>query len=474
MSKSMSFLVVVLLGTALFTGSACRTGRSTPADSSPASSAPPAATGPSGDSPASRQFAAWLAAFNDGDGVALRAYHQLHFPFEVASRDVGDSEREMRLRTVTGGFDVQKLETASATSFSAILKERRRPQFARAAMDVDAADPHRVVRFEIAPIATPDEFLSADERARSTVDEARRHRIIDGVARHLEAHYVFPEVAERMIAALRDHAARGDYDRITSAATFSKAVTDDLRQVSHDQHLRLIFSLKPPPPPSPPDGEQVLGEARAHHFGLGPIERLPGNIARLVINRFVPAEHDAVREAIGALMSQVADADALLVDLRENNGGYPETVALVASYLFDPEPVHLNDMYRRDDRSTREFWTKREVPGKRFGGKKPVFVLTSKRTFSGGEELAYDLQSLHRARVVGETTGGGANPAGPPYEADDGFMIAVPWGRPINPITKTNWEGVGVIPDVPVPASAALDKARELAQQQLAAAPPAR
>ncbi len=165
-------------------------------------------------------------------------------------------------------------------------------------------------------------------------------------------------------------------------------------------------------------------------------------------------------------MSRVADADALLVDLRENHGGHPATVALVASYLFDPAPVHLNDMFSHDDGSIQESWTLPEVRGARFGGKKPLYVLTSRETFSGGEELAYDLQCLHRAKVVGETTGGGANPGGP-HELDDWFRIFVPEARPINPITKTNWERVGVVPDIPVPADVALKEAHRRALHDL-------
>jgi len=121
----------------------------------------------------------------------------------------------------------------------------------------------------------------------------------------------------------------------------------------------------------------------------------------------------------------------------------------------------------RQTGATIESWTLPQVAGTRFGGERPLYVLTSKGTFSGGEELAYDLKCLRRAQLIGETTGGGANPTGPPNELDDGFRIFVPWGRPINPVTKTNWEGVGVTPDVSVPASAALEEAHRRALQEI-------
>lgn len=148
-------------------------------------------------------------------------------------------------------------------------------------------------------------------------------------------------------------------------------------------------------------------------------------------------------------MNFVANTDALIIDLRKNNGGTPAMVALVSSDLFD-EPTHLNDIDTRVGDKTQQWWTAGFVPGQRFGGKKPIYVLTSSRTFSGGEELADDLKSLHRATLVGETTGGGAHPMNR-FRVNDHFEIGVPFARAIDPITKTNWEGTGVVPDASLP-----------------------
>jgi C-terminal processing protease CtpA/Prc len=144
-------------------------------------------------------------------------------------------------------------------------------------------------------------------------------------------------------------------------------------------------------------------------------------------------------------------------------------VALVATYLFDGEPVHLNDLqYRRGDR-TQQYWTLPFVPGRRFGRSKPVYVLTSAETFSGAEEFTYDLKTQKRAVIVGETTGGGANP-GDEHRVAEHFTIFVPDGRAINPITKTNWEGTGIKPDVETPPEDALITAHILAIEQRIAA----
>ena len=137
---------------------------------------------------------------------------------------------------------------------------------------------------------------------------------------------------------------------------------------------------------------------------------------------------------------------------------------MISSYLFD-KPTHLNDLYNRKEDFTTQYWTLPYVPGNTLADK-PAFVLTSKSTFSGAEEFTYNLKNLKRATIVGETTGGGAHPVDG-HRIDDHFMIGVPFARAVNPISKKNWEGTGVEPDVPVKASEALDKAEELTKAKL-------
>ena len=139
-------------------------------------------------------------------------------------------------------------------------------------------------------------------------------------------------------------------------------------------------------------------------------------------------------------------------------------VAMISSYLFD-KPTHLNDLYNRKEDFTTQYWTLPYVPGTTLADI-PAFVLTSKSTFSGAEEFTYNLKKLKRATIVGETTGGGAHPVAG-HHIDDHFMIGVPFARAVNPISKTNWEGTGVEPDVSGKAADALDKAQELAKSKL-------
>jgi C-terminal processing protease CtpA/Prc len=153
-------------------------------------------------------------------------------------------------------------------------------------------------------------------------------------------------------------------------------------------------------------------------------------------------------------MGFVANSDAIIFDLRRNGGGDPAMVALISSYLFGDKPVHLNDLYWRKGDRTDEFWTDPKAAAFKLENK-PIYVLTSSRTFSGAEEFSYNLKNLKRAVIVGETTGGGAHP-GSGQRLSEHFQVFVPSGRAISPITKTNWEGTGVEPDVKVPKEQAL------------------
>lgn len=300
------------------------------------------------------------------------------------------------------------------------------------------------------------------------VTPGERSEVIERSVARLNEFYVFPEIAKKMDEAIRARAARQEYDSLTGAKELARKLTADLREISHDKHLGITFF---------PDGAREqsqdgpsadeINAARPFmeklNFGFDKVERMQGNIGYLEIRGFVPPAMGG--ETASAAMSFIANSDALIVDLRRNSGGEPAMIAYILSYLFD-EPTHLNDIYERQGDKTQQWWTMPYVPGLRFGGKKPVYVLTSHHTFSGGEEFAYDLKNLKRATVVGETTGGGAHPSRP-LKIGDHFMIEVPYARAINPITKSNWEGTGVSPDVEKTADEALDAAYWMAVERV-------
>jgi hypothetical protein len=302
-----------------------------------------------------------------------------------------------------------------------------------------------------------------------TIDAAARTEVIDGVLKKLNEAYVFPEVAKKMEQAIRERVQKKEYDSVTSASKFAQTLTTHLQEVSRDKHLRVHYSNDPLPPetprrgPSPEERERFLSFMKSINFGFEKVERLSGNVGYLDLRGFTDA--DMGGDTVVAAMNFLANTDALIIDLRQNGGGSPAMVALISSYLFR-EPTHLNDLYWREGEQTRQWWTAPYVPGKRYGDK-DVYILTSNRTFSAAEEFTYNLKNLKRATIVGETTGGGAHPGGP-SRVNAHFAVWVPRGRAINPISKTNWEGTGVEPDVKVPANEALKTAHLAAVNKIA------
>jgi hypothetical protein len=313
-------------------------------------------------------------------------------------------------------------------------------------------------------IGTP---LAAQEPPDFTVTPQERVAAIEGAIRSLNENYVFPDVAKTMEQALRARVAKGEYASITSAKELSKKLTDDLRTVSNDKHLGVRYYADGTPDfAAPPSAERERNNRewmQKVNYGFEKVERMQGNVGYVDIRGFVDPK--AGGETASAAMSFVGNADALIVDLRNNGGGEPAMIAYVLSYLFD-EPTHLNDIWERVGDKTQQWWTMPHVPGIRFGGTKPVYVLTSNRTFSGGEEFAYNLKNLKRATLIGETTGGGAHPV-QPFRISEHFGIGVPFARAISPITKTNWEGTGVTPDIAMPRDEALDAAYVMALEKL-------
>jgi peptidase S41-like protein len=273
----------------------------------------------------------------------------------------------------------------------------------------------------------------------------------------LVEHYVFPDIATALDAHLEQRLADGAYDAASTSEELGALVTADLQSVNGDRHLRLKHHAD-----EIPDGDdgataqEVIREAKRSLGGVPNVRALDGGVALLELAPLLfPVEMSG--EVVTAALTLVADAEALIIDLRNNRGGDPSTVALICGYLLD-EPTHLNTLHFRDRDTHDQSWSPAYVPGKRFGGTKPLSVLTSGRTFSGAEELAYDLQQLGRATIVGERTGGGAHPRRG-FKVHAHLEATIPTGRAVNPISGTNWELVGVVPDIEVPEAEALERA---------------
>jgi retinol-binding protein 3 len=293
------------------------------------------------------------------------------------------------------------------------------------------------------------------------VNAAMRAKIVDRVSAALNEHYVFPDVAKKMEASIRQKLKAGAYDKIANSAELAEVLTRDLREVSKDKHLGVRYAPSQPPemdPNGPRDAatrEKIRRELASINFGFEKLGRLSGNVGYLDLRGFIGAEFGG-ETAISA-MNFLAHSDAVIIDLRKNGGGDPSMIQLITSYFF-AEPKHLNSFYIRKGNTTQQFWTSAHVAGKRMTDV-PVYVLTSQRTFSAAEEFTYNLKNLKRATIVGETTGGGAHPVNGHFLADVHLLAFIPFGRAVNPITGTNWEGTGVAPDIQVPADKALETA---------------
>jgi hypothetical protein len=302
-----------------------------------------------------------------------------------------------------------------------------------------------------------------------TVDEATRNEVLEGAIANLNRAYVFPEKAALIEKQLREKMQHGDFGAVTSAEQFADVLTDTLQRETRDKHLEVRYYEKTVPALAP--GQDQSAEEQAEeffnqqrlNFGFENVGRLKANIGYIDLHAFARPQN--VVERLAAAMTLLADTKALIVDLRRCGGGDPDTVMLFASYLFD-KPTHLNDIYFRDENRTEVRWTSETVPGKRYGEARKVYLLTSSDTFSGCEDFAYALKNARRATLVGETTGGGAH-AGSPRRLSAHFMMFVPSGLPKNPVTHTDWEGVGVAPDIETSAKNALNTAHVAVLKEL-------
>jgi retinol-binding protein 3 len=408
------------------------------------------------DTPAGHTLKAWLDAFNSGDRATEEKYLKTYDP----ERSLDD---EMRFRSMTGGFILRQILTSDPQRIEFMVKERNSDTVAIGKMEVKPGEPAKVASFGL--LAVPPGTKAADLSFK--VDAATRAKVIDGAVAALNETYVFPETAKKMEEAVRTHQQKGDYDAISDGDDFAKRLTDDFQAISHDKHLHVTFSPAALPDfdnqkPDPKREAEERKEMERMNCGFKKAEILEGNIGYLKFDFF--ADPGICGPTVVAAMNFLANVDAAIFDLRENGGGDPKMVAFVSSYLF-AERTHLNDLWTRKGDVTEQYWTDPYVPGKRLDGK-PAFVLTSKNTFSGGEEFANNLKVLKRATIVGETTGGGAHPVRG-HRITEHFGIGVPFARAINPFTHTNWEGTGVAPDEKVDASQALEVAIKLATERI-------
>lgn len=278
--------------------------------------------------------------------------------------------------------------------------------------------------------------------------------------------YIFADRAQEAADVIRRRLAAGDYDQLNQNA-LGERLTAELFEVCQDKHLRVRTRAE--------EVREALTESeleavwreqqRLSNYGIARVERLDGNVGLLDLRTVTSAGVGG--RAIVAAMELVSQTHALIVDLRKNRGGSPDGAVFWTSYFFPDGDTHLNSIYEGATGRTRQYWSHAWLPGDRYLDR-PVYLLTSGTTFSGGEEICYNLQAQGRAILVGETTRGGAHPT-EGFPITPTFEITVPVARSVNPVTGGNWEGTGVEPDVAVPAQEAFDVAYRKALQHVLA-----
>ncbi len=312
--------------------------------------------------------------------------------------------------------------------------------------------------------------LNAGYSQKPTISKEELKAVITDISKKLKSTYVFPELADKMADAISKNLASGAYDNLTDPAEVSKKITEDLLEISKDKHIGLEYNPggnqnnRGKKGPSPEAVKRWKERNRKGNYGFSKVEILPGNVGLITLDGFTGFMKEGGPVA-DAVMSYVSNSDALIFDLRSNGGGSPDMIIHLTSFLLK-EKTNINNFYFRKKDKITESWTTKKVNGKKLDHL-PVYIVTSNRTFSAAEEFTYNLKHLKRATVIGEVTGGGANPGGI-VPIDKNFVMFIPDGRAINPITKTNWEGVGVIPHIEVSEEKALEKAHITALEKLA------
>ena len=305
-------------------------------------------------------------------------------------------------------------------------------------------------------------FILGVTTADAQISKQQKSEAIDSVVKLMNERYIFPETAKQIELHLRKQQTKKLYDTITNGDVFAAALTTDIRSICNDKHVTIRYSAQAQSVDrtsfmsiSDEERNEYIEWLRLENYGVRKIDILKGNIGYIDFKFLCGTEYAG--DFYAAMMNYINHTDALIIDFRKCGGAMSDNViSFLCSYLF-ADKTHLNDLYWRERNYTQQTWTQVVVPGKKYLNK-PVYVLTSGGTFSGAEEMAYDLKNLKRATIIGEVTGGGANPGGN-VAVTPHFSMFLPVGKAINPITKTNWEGVGVQPDSVTSSKMALNKA---------------
>lgn len=307
----------------------------------------------------------------------------------------------------------------------------------------------------IQPIFSQEVALS-DEYKKETIEK---------LSLLIQDFYIYPDVAKKTSEHLYKQYEAGSFDQCKDNEAFATILTESVQSVNKDKHMKIMSNAAYIAPENTLEAKAAHRMGQINHYrnynhGFKELKMLEGNVAYLDLRMFDPLYR--AKEVADAYMKLLSLSDAVIIDLTHNGGGDPSMVQYLSSYFFDKK-LHLNSLYYREGDRTEEYWTLEKVEGKKLVDI-PLFIMIGDETFSGAEEFSYNMQNLKRATLIGQTSAGGANP-GETRGINKDLSVFIPTGRAINPITNTNWEGVGVQPEIHTKKDETLEQARILAQK---------
>lgn len=298
-----------------------------------------------------------------------------------------------------------------------------------------------------------------------TLSSAYKKETIEKLTLLIQDFYIYPDVAKKTSEHLNKQYEAGYFDQCKDNETFATILTEVVQSVNKDKHMKIMSNAIYIAPENTLEAKAAHRMGQINHYrnynhGFKELKMLEGNVAYLDLRMFDPLYR--AKEVADAYMKLLSQSDAVIIDLSKNGGGDPSMVQYLCSYFFDKK-LHLNSLYYREGDRTQEYWTLEEVEGKKMADI-PLYIMISEETFSGAEEFSYNMQQLKRATLIGQTSAGGANP-GETRGINNDLSVFIPTGRAINPITNTNWEGVGVQPEIQTKKEETFDQALILAQK---------
>lgn len=398
------------------------------------------------ETPGGECASAYFKAYNSGDVDQMQAFIQNYRSESyLKSKPITKQIESYKFMYMIGGILTPvRLIQISDYEIIVFAQTSKEDKLAKTQFEVDIPEPHHLLVYTITP-TSPEEALQ-----NTTIDPLIIKKTIDSLAVILWENYVYPEKGEIMADSLTHYFSSGRYNEITDGSVLSLRLTEDLWPLCHDKHLSVTYGKI-----SEEDIKSIPESDSTSNYGFHSSKIIESNIGYIRFDEFNGAEK--AKDVAAKAFETVADCDALIFDLRYNTGGSPKLVQFIYSYLFE-KPTYVGSRYNRILDETIDFWTQTDIPGKPFDAHVPLYILTSPNTFSAAEELAYFLKDMKRAIIVGETTGGGAHPI-IHISVNDYFGVRIPYARAISPASKTDWEGIGVIPDIKVPMDEALEAA---------------